>query len=140
MNTADVLKRLTHNFFLCFWELSLRHSVNACKVITILYTVRYCVLQWDVLIRFTHKSIQQPALLAILNILTYVFSAARLELRMYFSFSQACRSPSRPAACSGDTSTGPRCLAVILTTINPYNITVTPAQAPKPQAQIWGRV
>ena len=55
---------------LCFWELSLRHSGNARKVNTIFYTVRYCVLPWDVLIHFTHKSTQQPGLLAILNILT----------------------------------------------------------------------
>ena len=57
-------------FFLCFRELSLRHSGNARKVTTIFYTVRYCVLPWDVLIHYTHKSTQQPALLAILNILT----------------------------------------------------------------------
>jgi hypothetical protein len=62
---------MTHAyFFLCFWELSLRHSGNARKVTTIFYTVRYCVLPWDVLIHFTHRSTQQPALLAILNILT----------------------------------------------------------------------
>jgi hypothetical protein len=70
MNTVDVLRRLTHISSYAFWELSLRHSGNAPKVTTILYTVRYCVRPWDVLINFTHKSTQEPALLDILNILT----------------------------------------------------------------------
>ena len=69
MNTVDVLRRLTHISSYAFGNSA---YVTAAKPVRSLPfpTVRYCVLPWDVLIHYTHKSTQHSALLAILNILT----------------------------------------------------------------------